>query len=79
MLSRPDTSSSFHQCHQNHYHHHHHHPLLTRADFEAAVVEAPAVVVLVPAHEHVSEAGLAHAGGAQDDDAGAGVAVLVVV
>ena len=52
---------------------------LTCADFEAAVVEAPAVVVLVPAHEHVGEAGLAHAGGAQDDDPRAGVAILIVI
>ena len=35
------------------------HPL-TCADFEAAVVEAPSVVVLVSADQDVSEAGLAH-------------------
>ena len=74
MLSRPDISWIL----PSYYLHHHHHQL-TGADFEAAVVEAPAVVVLVPAHEHVGEAGLAHARGAEDDDAGAGVAVLVVV
>ena len=36
------------------------HPL-TCADFEAAVVEAPAVVILVPAHEDIGETGLANA------------------
>ena len=53
--------------------------MLTCADFEAAVIEAPAVVILVPAHEHVSEAGLAHTRGAEDDDPGAGVSVLIVI
>ena len=52
--------------------------LLTCAHFEAAVVEAPSVVVLVSAHEDVGEAGLAHAHGAQDDDAGAGEQILIV-
>ena len=51
---------------------------LTCAHFEAAVVEASAVVVLVSAHEDVGEAGLAHAHGAQDDDAGAGEQILIV-
>ena len=52
---------------------------LTCADFEAAVVEAPSVVILVPAHEDVGEAGLAHSGGAKDDDPGAGIPVLIVI
>ena len=54
------------------------HPL-TCADFEAAVVEAPAVVILVPAHENIGEAGLAHACGAEDDNPGAGIPVLIVI
>ena len=33
---------------------------LTRADFEAAVIEAPSVVILVSAYEDIGEAGLAH-------------------
>ncbi len=52
--------------------------LLTCAHFEAAVVEAPAVVVLVSANEDVGEAGLAHTHGAQDDDAGAREQILIV-
>ena len=53
------------------------HPL-TCADFEAAIVEAPAVVILVPAHEDIGEAGLAHADRTQDDDTGAGEQILIV-
>ena len=53
------------------------HPL-TCADFEAAVVEAPAVVILVPAHEDIGETGLANADWAQDDDTGAGEQILIV-
>ena len=53
--------------------------VLTCTDFEAAVVEAPAVVVLVSAHQHVGEAGLAHPSGAEDDDPGAGIAILIVI
>ena len=52
---------------------------LTRADFEAAVVEALSVVILVSTHEDIGEAGLAHPSGAQDDHPGAGEPVLVVV
>ena len=50
----------------------------TGADLEAAVVEAPAVVILVATHEDVSEAGLAHADRAEDDDPGAGEQILIV-
>ena len=52
--------------------------VLTCAHFEAAVVEAASVVVLVSAHQHVGEAGLAHAHRAQDDDTGTGEQVLIV-
>ena len=52
--------------------------VLTCAHFEAAVVEAAPVVVLVSAHQHVGEAGLAHAHRAQDDDTGTGEQVLIV-
>ena len=52
--------------------------LLTCAHFEAAVVEAPSVVILVAANEDIGEAGLAHAHGAQDDDAGAREQILIV-
>ena len=45
--------------------------------FEAAVGEAAAVIGLAPAHQSVGEARLAHSHGAQDDDAWAGVSVLV--
>ena len=41
-----------------------------KVHLEAAVAESAAVIVLVPAEEDVGQAGFAHPGRAQDDDAG---------
>ena len=51
---------------------------LTCAHFKAAVVEAPAVVILVSAHQHIGEAGLAHTHRAQDNNTGTGEQILIV-
>ena len=49
------------------------------AHFKTSIVEAPPVVVLVPADQDVGQAGLADTGGPENDDPGTGVLVLVVV